>query len=64
MAARKRSRPRLTKNVIAGLRVVESLAWADLESAETDDADQYEHGQDACRYLRQLVAWYDQQHKK
>ena len=59
-----RPRPRLTKNVVAGLKVVERLAWADLESAEAEDEAQYEHGQLACAYLRQLIVWYERQHKK
>ena len=59
-----RPRPRLTKKVVDGLKVVERLAWADLESAEASDDDEYEHGQLACMYLRQLIVWYERQHKK
>lgn len=57
-------RPRLTKNVVAGLKIVEKLAWADLESAEASDDNEYTHGQLACTYLRQLIVWYERQHKK
>lgn len=57
-SAKKVARPRLTKKVVEGLRVVEKLAWADLESTEAEDESEYEHGTLACQYLRDLLVWY------
>lgn len=48
--------PRLTPQVLEGLRIVEKLAWADIEAAEADDESEYRYGAQACRWIRRMIA--------